>query len=160
MVLEVERGERGGFRLVGELGRGEGLEEGGHDWDVGLGVGGESQEGAKEMETEGEVARGGDEADDSEGDLDERVDERLELGLDAASLDARLPAAGRREDERPEVDAVRELPVVDGLVRVLRERRLGLSQLEAARRVGNDEAKTSGRTLVLTLIEFLRCTAS
>lgn len=57
--------------------------------------------------------------DDTKGDLDEGVDQGLKLALDTASGKLSLTTAGRRENKRPEVDAVNKLPIVDSLVRVL-----------------------------------------
>lgn len=145
-------------------------------------MGGESEEGSEEMESEREVAGGGDETDeesregngrkkresakgtneerrehryendceslarkkkrsketignspdDTKSNLNERVDQRLKLALDSSSLDPRLPAARRRENQGPEVDAVGELPVVNSLVRVLNETTIARERSEVS----------------------------
>jgi len=94
--------------------------------------------------------------DDTESNLNERVDQRLKLALDSSSLDPRLPAARGRQNQRPEVDAVGELPVVDGLVRVLFQRENMIQEKEEEEEVSSSssvDAPSLSRTRVRRLRE-------
>src|SRR5699024_5903865 len=76
---------------------------------------GEAEEGAGELEAEGEVLGGWDETHCSDSDLDDGVDEGAQGRLLAGfGLDEAVAELG--EDAGPEVERVHVLPVVDGLV--------------------------------------------
>jgi hypothetical protein len=62
MVVPVQRLERRRLRPLREVGRIEKFEEGGGEGDVDAGALDEAEEGTDEVEAEGEVAGGGDEA--------------------------------------------------------------------------------------------------
>lgn len=139
VVLPVKRLERRWLGALGEVGGVEDLEEGRGEGDVGARALDDAEEGAEEVETERVVARGRNQSacssksewvrtckvnmyvpDRTERDLDERVEELVKRTL--PELGHAILVARFREHERPEVDRMDELPVVDGFERVLGER--------------------------------------